>query len=337
MNATTFRYLAAFSCLGSDCPDHCCKDWSITLDSDCKKALEEQRTSHKTAVRRIENAVINRGGIATVRLNEKNECTLLEASGHCLIHRTLGPQCLPKACATYPRSFIDDGAGVLLGEISCPEIARLLLTVDDALDSVAITQTEMPVQIIRTELGTESAHLRQNILSLLMSGQDIFDAIRGVAELLKVDVRETSHTTDWAENFLNDCRGTGNRAELTRLIERCWTTRSRSHDAENREVELTLQRQNTLREYTTRLTINHWMNFSTNNPLQHHYSLLCQLALLLLLLPIHPAVTSTTNSMAQLSQPATEIVYIVARAVERTSPLTTSCPTITEIQSLLNF
>ncbi len=37
MKQLSFEFFNSFTCIGSDCPDTCCKGWSISIDSDTAK------------------------------------------------------------------------------------------------------------------------------------------------------------------------------------------------------------------------------------------------------------------------------------------------------------
>lgn len=114
--------IAKFSCLQADCPDTCCKGWSMQLDD---------ATFAKYQGTDLENAVAYDGADKQIRVMKRDEnsdfCVKFSA-GKCGIHATKGPEMLSDACNFYPRIIRQIGDNTIItAALSCPEIARLML------------------------------------------------------------------------------------------------------------------------------------------------------------------------------------------------------------------
>lgn len=119
-------YNKKFRCIGGDCPDTCCRDWSIVPDEDAladyKNAPEPLRSAIAAVLTRDDD------GDVCFALREDGFCRLLTGDGLCPIQRDWGEEHLCAHCAAYPRFTEEYGC---LSEtalaISCPEAARLLM------------------------------------------------------------------------------------------------------------------------------------------------------------------------------------------------------------------
>ncbi len=111
-----------FRCLQADCPDTCCKGWSMQLDD---KTFERYKGTA------LEDAVAYDGQNNEIRVMRRDAetdfCVKFE-NGICAIHRDMGEQYLGDACNFYPRVTrkFDDEL-VMTAVLSCPEIVNLSL------------------------------------------------------------------------------------------------------------------------------------------------------------------------------------------------------------------
>lgn len=132
------EYLTNFSCIGAACEDTCCAGWKVTVD----KATFHKYRNVKTPGLKDElkkNITRERSNPSDVtygkiKMNEKNECTLLTEEGWCKIHAELGEEFLCNTCSVYPRFFneIDTRIEKSLTP-SCPEAARLILLNEEGI------------------------------------------------------------------------------------------------------------------------------------------------------------------------------------------------------------
>lgn len=120
-------YYTKFHCLGTACPNTCCRDWSVVPD---EAALSDYATAPAPLRARIaENLVTDEDGDICFRLDGQGMCTLLTLDGLCAIQRDWGETHLCAHCAAYPRFTEEYGCLTETAlAVSCPEAARLLLT-----------------------------------------------------------------------------------------------------------------------------------------------------------------------------------------------------------------
>ncbi len=130
-------FVAAFNCVGSDCRDHCCKEWDIAVDKPTvKKYLTNKdkviQTIAKESIRLVKKDTLNWGTI--VFAPESGNCPYFGDDKLCMVHKRLGANALSKTCAIYPRSYRTYKNDVHHSlNISCPEVVRLLLSEPDAM------------------------------------------------------------------------------------------------------------------------------------------------------------------------------------------------------------
>jgi lysine-N-methylase len=128
--------MTRFQCLGSDCESTCCQGWTILVDKAQHDLLKERMTSPEeqaeleAGIQRIEGQ-----RHALMVLRDDGMCTFLDPKRMCSLQGRYGEPLLPVACAMYPR-WIGRLGDIyeLSGSISCPEVARQYLLVDDGLD-----------------------------------------------------------------------------------------------------------------------------------------------------------------------------------------------------------
>ncbi|MDJ0835458.1 MAG: flagellin lysine-N-methylase [Acidobacteriota bacterium] len=145
-------YMTRFQCIGPECEDHCCGGWRIHLSRDDYQRLEENRKRSETvdrnfdvAVKKRETGDGNSKKYAYFEFHEQQKTCLFLDQGLCVIHRDLGEESLPQACATYPRLTRHHGDGHgLCGSLSCPEVARQCLLSADAMELVDWSWDKLP-------------------------------------------------------------------------------------------------------------------------------------------------------------------------------------------------
>lgn len=123
--------LEHFECIADRCPDNCCHGWSIPVDSEIHQrwqALEECEV--KQAIQASITAE-EPGATTEYKLVQgaNGDCTHLSPDGLCYVQKRLGHDYLPYTCRAYPR--VQVGSDLMQMDsayLSCPEIARLLVT-----------------------------------------------------------------------------------------------------------------------------------------------------------------------------------------------------------------
>lgn len=117
--------LEGFTCLGSDCPDTCCRVWGMQTDS-AQRTLYEKKAPELLGTIDPATSEMKRD---TVTQN----CLQLR-DGLCGIQQKYGSDYLSDACHFFPRMLRRlQGEVTMTATLACPEIARLVLTQPDGL------------------------------------------------------------------------------------------------------------------------------------------------------------------------------------------------------------
>ena len=116
-------YFKKFQCIAAACPDSCCKEWAVDIDpetADYYRALPSELGDRLRSVLTEDN---------TMTL-ENRRCPMWRQDGLCEIQAQLGHDALCQTCRDFPRIRHDYGNFIEYGlELSCPEAARLILSV----------------------------------------------------------------------------------------------------------------------------------------------------------------------------------------------------------------
>ena len=118
-------YFDAFRCIAGDCPDSCCKEWDVLVDSEKAafyRSLSGDLGDHLRQVLKDEDDAV----YMTI---ENRRCPMWRADGLCRIQAELGEDALCKTCREFPRLTHDYGDFIEYGlELSCPEAARIIFS-----------------------------------------------------------------------------------------------------------------------------------------------------------------------------------------------------------------
>ncbi|OON40564.1 hypothetical protein BTJ39_09180 [Izhakiella australiensis] len=179
-------FVKSFQCIGSACRDSCCGGWSITLD---KPSTKRYLKSQSIAVKNIasEHIVLTKQtpqNWGYMKLNTEGNCAFLDEQKLCTIQKNMGSKALSHTCSTYPRrkqTYKLDVESSL--ELSCPEAARLLLTLPQAMrldkrESAQITSLASPAR-------DQSKQLINLMCSLLVqqAGSEVNEGLYAIAML----------------------------------------------------------------------------------------------------------------------------------------------------------
>ena len=122
-------YFDRFRCIAGACPDSCCKEWDVQVDSasaDFYRGLTGALGDRLREVLREEDG-------ETVMTIENGRCPMWRRDGLCRIQAELGEAALCKTCREFPRLTHDYGDFVERGlELSCPEAAKFILNAHPA-------------------------------------------------------------------------------------------------------------------------------------------------------------------------------------------------------------
>ena len=119
------HYYDQFRCLADRCPDSCCHEWEVSVDSESAQNYLTLPGSLGDALR--QSLKCSEDGYY-LQITD-NRCPMWRNDGLCQIQCHLGHDALCQTCRDFPRLRHDYGDFVELGlELSCPEAARLILT-----------------------------------------------------------------------------------------------------------------------------------------------------------------------------------------------------------------
>lgn len=119
-------YYSQFQCIASNCPDSCCKDWAVQIDTE---SAAFYRTLPGALGDALRASLTEEDGDTILSLTADKRCPMWRSDGLCRIHAELGESALCQVCSEFPRLRHDYGDFVEFGlEMSCPEAARLILS-----------------------------------------------------------------------------------------------------------------------------------------------------------------------------------------------------------------
>jgi lysine-N-methylase len=148
MSMIALQYMSRFACLGADCEDSCCVQWTVHVDEAhyfdlrARMAAAGEGERFEAAFVLKPEAERQPWGHATIRLREGSaRCPLLDDGGLCSIHSRWGEAALPDVCSYYPRRLTVLGERrELSGSLSCPEVVRQALVASDGAELVEVEE-----------------------------------------------------------------------------------------------------------------------------------------------------------------------------------------------------
>ena len=189
-------YYKTFVCVAGACPDSCCHEWDVQVDTDSAARYRAMEGPLGDALR--EHLYDEEG--ETYLRNVDGRCPMWRDDGLCRIQAEQGHEALCTVCQQFPRLRHDYGSFLELGlELSCPEAARLILQTPLCLvtedvpgggepeydtDIMEILRRSRPYALELLEDGAYTVPDRLRLL--LMYGYHVQAAIDG-AELLPFD------------------------------------------------------------------------------------------------------------------------------------------------------
>ncbi len=207
-----------FRCIASDCPDSCCKEWSVTVDP---QSAAMYRQMEGPLGDRLRQVLTEEDG-DTIMTIEDGRCPMWRQDGLCRIQAEHGHDALCKTCREFPRLTHDYGDFVEYGlELSCPEAAQMILSspalplVEESADGGEAPQyDEVDMQILlhtraqALALLTQERSIPEALTLLLMFGYEAQSQLDGGEEIAfdetsaLEDAKNFAKTADPAE-FLN--------------------------------------------------------------------------------------------------------------------------------------
>ena len=171
------EYYLRFSCLAGSCPDSCCKEWEVDVDSASADRYRQLSGELGDCLRRV----LREEDGSTLMTIENGRCPMWRQDGLCRIHAQLGHDALCQTCRDYPRLRHDYGDFLELGlELSCPEAARLIFSNAQQLCTQTLPGGDTPDY--DTEVMDILKSSREAFLSFLEKGE--YDLAKILAVLL---------------------------------------------------------------------------------------------------------------------------------------------------------
>ena len=114
-----------FRCIASQCPDSCCKEWSVSVDPETAALYRKLPGDLGNRLRQV---LHYEDGDIIMQI-EAGRCPMWRQDGLCRIQAELNHDALCHTCREFPRLTHDYGTFQEWGlELSCPEAARLILS-----------------------------------------------------------------------------------------------------------------------------------------------------------------------------------------------------------------
>lgn len=118
-------YYEQFRCIAASCPDSCCAEWDVLVDSETAARYEAMEGALGDAIR--ENLKRDQDGQHYFAIQNRR-CPMWRADGLCRIQAELDHNALCETCRLFPRLRHDYGEFVEQGlALSCPVAAELIL------------------------------------------------------------------------------------------------------------------------------------------------------------------------------------------------------------------
>jgi lysine-N-methylase len=137
-------YVSNFQCVGSDCPNHCCHSWKVTVNKKSYKQLKKHDDSIilDKAKKHLKLTRKSTGNYAYIKMRSDSSCPFQDPQGLCEIHKRCGHDALPHTCQDYPRYPLRFGERFEMSmTLSCPSVAKEVLFNPSAM---MFTENELP-------------------------------------------------------------------------------------------------------------------------------------------------------------------------------------------------
>jgi hypothetical protein len=140
------KALDTFACIGSDCPGNCCqRNWYIDVDNQTYSKWQhlDDTDTRQRLLEKVETVVVNDEETYRLKKDLTESCPHLSQDRLCSIQQQFGADMIPAVCREYPRiKGTNKQWSVHSANLSCPEIARIVLFADE--DQVYNIQGDSP-------------------------------------------------------------------------------------------------------------------------------------------------------------------------------------------------
>lgn len=161
------KVLEEFQCIGAACSDSCCMGWEVEIDQDTfntYKAIDTGQLSERFVADVNENEACEEPSVhyGLMRLTPEKRCPFLATSNWCDIQSAFGETHLSVTCHLFPRTYhrIDNALEMSM-TLSCPEVARIVLTQTEALTFEALSHTKDRI-LLSQDVDQDHEDLKQH-------------------------------------------------------------------------------------------------------------------------------------------------------------------------------
>ena len=152
------KYYKSFKCIADRCEHSCCIGWEIDVDRETLEKYKRLNGGYGDAVKKS----ISYDSDPHFKLCADDRCPHLDEQGLCKIILNLGEGYLCDICREHPRFYnYTDVAEVGLG-MSCPEVARIILSSSDY-----VSMEEVGEVVADGEIEFNGRILRDNVYRTL--------------------------------------------------------------------------------------------------------------------------------------------------------------------------
>lgn len=138
------RYMTRFRCIAERCEDSCCSGMKVPVSESQWQRLQAAESRSPEHARYLRQHVSpNPGGApserAFIEVPLDGDCPFLDTERLCSLQRRHGEAVLPDICANFPRILTRWGERLeVSGTLACPEVTRLCLLAEDALEPIPV-------------------------------------------------------------------------------------------------------------------------------------------------------------------------------------------------------
>jgi lysine-N-methylase len=150
--------------MGSSCPETCCSGWTVNVDKSTYKKmmqLDDKVLPKDEKKKFIKLEAASTSSYARIAMDERNNCSFLNADKLCSLQLQLGHDHLCSTCRDYPRQYTKyKEETALFGMTSCPKMAELCVKDEApwALESIVLPiPVNKPIHHIAGGSGTRGA------------------------------------------------------------------------------------------------------------------------------------------------------------------------------------
>jgi lysine-N-methylase len=141
--ATTLRFMTRFRCIAERCEDTCCGGLRVGVsEASVERVHQTLRAAGTPEPAGGFSIAFPEGGPSErllLRMRPDGHCVFFDAGRRCSLHQAHGEAVLPDICSTFPRTlWKHEGRLEVSGSLACPEVVRLLLLAEDAVEPVPV-------------------------------------------------------------------------------------------------------------------------------------------------------------------------------------------------------